>query len=178
MNFDRRIDKLESENVLAVGKMKAESIEEWRKQNYERIRWEMFLELWGPDSDWYSVGENPASVEDHACAAYKDLFTRALSKYKGHIVDFDPMTGEERAFAFAIEEFFASLSDRGLLSDCLGNYGSDLPSATLDIDLAKMRIEKEGLEWLQITWSKEQQKALEKLVFGEFISENFVPGGE
>ena len=182
----KRVGRLEvksahSIEVLAEAqrKMKIAAREQWRKDNCESKGWQMFLSLYGPDSDYYKFDPDPedpqACEETVAQIAYSEQFRDILKHYEGDIVNYGPMKGPcLGAFAFAIELFYGALDSSTLIERYLFQYGGDIPSFTPLIDLAKMKIEESGLEWMQISYRDEMQQSLEESLFGEFLSENFM----
>ena len=140
----------------------------------------MFLSLYGPDSDYYKFDPDPEDIQ--ACRTKRFLPNWILRDVQGDSKvlrrRYRELWSHERsplgAFAFAIELFYGALDHSTLLETYLRQYGSDLPCNTSLIDLAKMKIEESGLEWMQIAYSHEMQRSLEESLFGEFLSANFM----
>lgn len=182
----KRVGRLEVKSAGSIEalaeaqrKMKIAAREQWRQDNNESKGWQLFLFLYGPDSDYYKFDPDPedqqACEEKVAQIAYSEQFRDVLKHYEGDTVNYGPMKGPcLGAFAFAIELFYGALDSSALLCAYLRQYGGDLPAYTSLIDLAKMKIEESGLEWMQISYSDEMQQSLEESLFGEFLSENFM----
>lgn len=177
MTLSKRVSKLEIKSADAIKAMaeveklkRIAAREQWRKDNYQLMRWRMFMSLYGPDSDWYKCPD-PEPEE----LAYAEAFREILKHYTDEqYVNYEPMTTAEKGFAFVVEQFFKDLGDDDLLYSYLWQYGSDLPSNTPLDTLAKLKIEADGLEWLQICYNDEQQEALEGELFEDCLSENFM----
>ncbi len=179
----KQIDRLEVKSARSIEALaEAQRIaarEQWRQDNHESKGWQMFLSLYGPDSDYYTFDPDPEDLQ--ACAekvaqiSYSKQFGDVLKYYNGDIVNYGPMKGLcFGAFAFAIELFYDALDKSTLLETYLFQYGDDLPCNTPLIDLAKAKIAESGLEWMQICSCDEMQQSLEESLFGEFLSENFM----
>src|SRR5512138_994366 len=147
LTASKRMSRIEVKSADAIGALaeeerrkRIEAREQWRKDNHDVIRWKMFLDLWGPDSNWYTFDpdpENPKSGAEYiAQIAYSEQFRDVLKHYDGCIVDYSHMKGCNGAFAYAIEAFYSSIGDYDLLTDYLSLYGDDLPANTPHIDLA------------------------------------------
>ena len=84
----------------------------WREANSERLEWEMFLRVHGPEAvevteEDIGKTEDPERKEEiKAELAYKKLIQKVLAHYKeGWIVDYENMDETEKAFAWLLEEF-------------------------------------------------------------------------
>jgi hypothetical protein len=186
LTASKRVSRLEVKSAGSIEalaeaqrKMKIAAREKWRQDNHGSQGWQLFLSLYGPDSDYYKFDpdpEDPRTCEETvAQIAYSEQFRDILKHYEGDTVNYGPMKGPYLgAFAFAIELFYGTLDSSTLLETFLHQYGGDLPAYTPLIDLAKMKIEESGLEWMQISYSDEMQQSLEESLFGEFLSENFM----
>lgn len=180
----KRIGRIEVKSADAIQALaeeerrkKAEALNEWRKENHDRLRWQMFLAIYGPESDWFRTPDGGDPIDIVAETAYAAKFKQMLAKYyDGHLVDFGRVKGlEDGAFCEAIELFYGAINDSVLLECFLLNLNvGDGPDDLLR--LAREKITKDGLEWLQICYSTEGQQSLEESFFGEFLSEDFVPG--
>jgi len=186
LTASKRVSRVEIKSAGALQtlaeeqrKKKIEAREQWRKDNHERIRWQMFLSLYGPDSDWCTFDPDPedhdSCVEKVAEIAYSAQFRDVLKHYNDHLVDYSHMRGCEGAFAFAIELFYEGMADADLLKKALCHYGAELPSNTPYIELAKKKIAEHGLEWMQIAYSDEMQQIIEEQAIGSWISKDFFP---
>ncbi len=183
MTIGKRVSRLEIKSADSIGAMaeaernkKIEARNKWREDNHVRIRWHMFLELFGPDSDWYKTPDvsQPCVIGE---IAYAEMFRKVLAEhYDDHIVNYGKMKGlEVPAFVQAIEMFFEQIDDYDLLTSYLAYISGDLPARTPLEDVAALKIAKDGLEWLQIAWNDEMQLRLENHAFGEWISKDFSP---
>jgi hypothetical protein len=136
----------------------------WREANSERIRWEMFLRNYGPDSfDW--LKEKPESAEDEAAFAHREMLQRVLNHFKGHIVDYDSMSYEERAFAHLFEDLFLVIDDYDLLDEDIDHW-RDVLELEISVPFVEVlrRIDEHlgNSDWREICYREEKQRHLMK----------------
>ncbi len=112
-NLDRRASRLEdSLEHLRLQKAKEER-EAWRQANSERLKWEMFLRVHGPESvevtenDLEKTSDPDRKEEIKAELAFKKLCQQVLSHYDGWVVRYDNMNETEKAFAWLLESLYA-----------------------------------------------------------------------
>ena len=110
--LDRRASKLEDSMARLRQQKETEERKAWREANSERLEWEMFLRVHGPEAvevteEDIGKTEDPERKEEiKAELAYKKLIQKVLAHYKeGWIVDYENMDETEKAFAWLLEEF-------------------------------------------------------------------------
>lgn len=112
-DLDRRASKLEDSMAQLRQQKDAEERAAWRRENSERLQWEMFLRVHGPESvevtekDLEEAKDDPERQEEiKAELAFKRLSQKVLAKYKdGWIVDYAAMDEAEKAFAWLLDCF-------------------------------------------------------------------------
>jgi len=106
----------------------------WREANSERLRWEMFLRVHGPDSvevteeDLEKTDDSERKAEIEAELAFKTFCQRVLSHYDGHQVKYEKMKEGEKAFAWLLEAFH-------LYEDTYSLFMRDLENWVYKLDL-------------------------------------------
>jgi hypothetical protein len=172
-NLDRRASKLEDSMECLRRQKEAEERAAWRRENSERLRFEMFLRQYGPGEnfDWArKTNEDKersaeAQAEAEAALAHEDMIRRILAHYdKEAVVNFTSMDTNEKAFAHLFEDLFLVVDDNDLfISDTEyweDELGLDLPSF---VDLIKAIDEHTGSsDWRQICYLEERQHDLLK----------------
>ena len=174
--LDRRASKLE-DSMDGIRRQKgADERKAWREANSERLKWEMFLRNYGPESiDWTDdcIEKYPDEKEDiKAGIACREMLRRVLAKYKGHVVDYETMDDTEKAFAYLLEEF-------GMCMDTYRLFDSDLyrwlDKLGLDeirpsfVELIKAIGERIGSsDWREICFLQENQDGMIKRLFENY----------
>jgi hypothetical protein len=171
-DIDKRIGELEIQAEPSRRKMEREARIQWRKDNSQRLRWEMFLRVWGPDSDWYGT---PGEDEPDEIRAYRSMLKRVLKHYNGQpdlfeesAFDYDKMRHDEKAFAYVFNGRFIDIEDHKLM-DCdihnqCGRLGiNDNPHVNPLSELIKViDTDMGGSDWRQICYTEEQQQELDE----------------
>lgn len=174
--LDRRASKLE--DSLGYIKQQREREEEavWRKENSERLRWEMFLRHFGSrDSfNWArrSLEDPENDAETHAEAEAALSLEESLQRVLSHTdsdgnLDYQSMNSSDKAVANLLNTLFLVVDDTYLFKMDLERWrdilGLDLPPF---IELIKAIDTHLGSSnWRQICCLEESQKQLLKTMF-------------
>lgn len=172
-NLDRRASKLEDSMESLRRQKEAEERAAWRRENSERLRFEMFLRHYGPGEnfDWARATKEDkergveGQADAEAALAQEDMLRRILTHYdEDGVVNYTSMDTNEKAFANLFEELFLVADDNDLFSMDIEHWeyklGLDLPSF---VDLIKAIDEHIGSsDWRQICYLEERQLDLLK----------------
>lgn len=171
--LDRRASKLEDSLDYVKRQKEAEERAAWRRENSERLRFEMFLRRYGPGEnfDWARATKEDkerdaeAQADAVAALAHEDMLQKILTHYdKEGVVDYSSMDTNEKAFAHLFEELFLVADDDDLFMSDIEHWEDkldlDLPSF---VDLIKAIDEHTGSsDWRQICYLEERQHSLLK----------------
>jgi hypothetical protein len=171
--LERRASKLEDSMDRIRRQKEAEERAAWRRENSERLRFEMFLRQYGPGEnfDWARTTKEDkergveAQADAEAALAHESMLQKILTHYdKEGVVNYSPMDTNEKAFAHLFEELFLIVDDNDLFRADIEYWedklGLDLPPF---VDLIKAIDEHTGSsDWRQICYLEEKQHILLK----------------
>ena len=171
--LERRTSKLEDSMESLRQKKEADERMAWRRENSERLRFEMFLRRYGPGEnfDWARATKDDKERDAEARAeavvtlAQEDMLRRILTHYdENGVVSYTRMDTNEKAFANLFEELFLAVDDNNLFLSDIEHWEDkldlDLPSF---VDLIKAIDEHTGSsDWRQICYLEERQHSLLK----------------
>jgi hypothetical protein len=172
--LDRRASKLEDSMDHLRRQKEAEERNAWRQENSERLQWEMFLRVHGPDSievteeDIEKASDPENKEEIKAEVACKKMLQRVLAKYDGWIVDYGAMDETEKAFAVLLESFHIYENVYNLVRLDLDNweYKLDLKPELSFVEEIKAIDEHIGSsDWREVCYLQENQDAVMERLF-------------
>jgi hypothetical protein len=204
LTVNRRVTQLEVKNAGTIKSMadelRAKELEAWRAKNYNRISWELFVLIKGPqlehpdnyiydDSDREGpfAEQNKAYVDSHL--AFFDMIDRVMKHRfdeEGFLRKSKMSTKEEMAFAVCFEELFWStdtedgmLLKRGICDQAIAlGFGSALHDGEMSVAEVVEKIDEHrgGPEWRQICDTNADQEALDVSLGIPTITETPPPG--
>ncbi len=171
--LDRRASKLEDSLEHIKQQREREEAAVWRKENSERLRWEMFLRHFGPgDSfNWArgSLEEPGKDSEAHAEAEAALSLEESLKRVLSHTdsdgnLDYQSMDSSDKAVANLLNTLFMVVEDSYIFKMDLEHWGDtlglDLPPFLELIKAVDAHLGSPN--WRQICCLEESQKALLK----------------
>jgi len=175
--LDRRASKLEDSMARLRQQKETEERKAWREANSERLMWEMFLRVHGPESvevteeDIEKTNDPESKEEIKAELAYKKLIQKVLAHYKGGwIVDYGNMDETEKAFAWLLEEFHV-FEDRENLFEMDYERWTDKLNIKPDVPFVEAirAIDKHvgSSDWREICYLQVHQDAMMENLFEE-----------
>jgi len=176
-NLGRRASRLEDSLAYLRQQKEPEERKAWREANSERLQWEMFLRVHGPES--VEVTEEDIEKTDYperkeeikAELAYRKLIQKVLPHYKdGWIVNYENMDETEKAFAWLLEEFHVYEDREDLFRRDYEQWGYKLNigSGVPFVEAIKA-IDKHigNSDWREICYLQEHQDAMMENLFEE-----------
>jgi hypothetical protein len=173
--LERRTSKLEDSLEHVKRQKEAEERKVWREANSERLQWEMFLRVHGPDSveateaDIDKTDDPESKEEIKAELAYKKLAQKILLYYEdGWLVHYEKMDDTEKAFARLLEEFHIYESKETLFEQDLDQWAYKL-NIKPDVPFVEaIRAIDEHIgspDWREICYLQEHQDAMIEQAF-------------
>lgn len=188
LTVNRRVTQLEVKNAGTIKSMadelRAKELEAWRAKNYNRISWELFVLIKGPqlehpdnyiydgsDREGPFAEQNKAYVDSHL--AFFDMIDRVMKHRfdeEGFLRKSKMSTKEEMAFAVCFEELFWSIDEKDLLTSGIVHqaialdYGVALYEGEITIAEVVKKIDehRSGPEWRQICDTNADQEAIDR----------------
>jgi len=173
-SLDRRASKLEDSMDHLRRQKEAEERKAWREANSERLQWEMFLRVHGPDSIEYTEEDiEKASDPDYkeeikAEMACKKMLQRVLAKYDGWIVNYETMDETEKAFAVLLENFHIYENVFDLFRLDLETWGDKLdlkPELSFVEEIKAIDEHTGSSDWREVCYLQEKQDAVMEHLF-------------
>lgn len=164
--LDRKISKLDESMDYLRRQKAAEERAAWRRENSDRLKWEMFLRNHGPSSiEWTEEDIKKYTLEEEdikAGIACRAIMQRVLAKYKdGWQVDYAAMDETEKAFAFLLEEFNIYVDFYNLLERDFENLycklGLDEARSPFLEVLKAVDAHMGGSDWREVCYRQEAQ---------------------
>jgi hypothetical protein len=167
--LERRTSKLEDSLEHVKRQKEAEERAAWRRENSERLRFEMFLRHYGPGEDNFGWAKRcladkerdaEAHAEAEAALAHEAMLQQILTHYdENGVVNYTRMDTNEKAFAHLFEELFQVTDDDELFRYDIEYWeyklGLDFPPF---VDMIKAIDEHTGSsDWRQICYLEERQ---------------------
>jgi hypothetical protein len=173
-SLDRRASKLEDSMHHLRRQKEAEERKAWREANSERLQWEMFLRVHGPDSIEYTEEDiEKATDSDYmeeikAEMACKKMLQRVLAKYDGGIVNYGAMDETEKAFAVLLENFHIYENVFDLFRLDLETWGDKLdlkPELSFVEEIKAIDEHTGSSDWREVCYLQENQDDVMERLF-------------
>jgi len=177
-NLERRTSKLEDAMDYLKRQKETEERKAWREANSERLNWEMFLRVHGPESvevteeDLEKTDNLERKEEIRAEIAYKKLCQKVLSHYAGWIVKYENMDETEKAFAYLLELFYAFQDTYSLFELDLDHWqyklGFDETRPPFVEFIRTIDEHMGGSDWREVCYLQESQDAIMERLFQNY----------
>ena len=172
--LERRTSKLEDSMDRLRRQKEAEERKAWREANSERLHWEMFLRVHGPDSIEYTeediekANDSDFKEEIKAEMACKKMLQRVLAKYDGWIVNYEAMDETEKAFAVLLENFHIYENVFDIFRLDLETWGDKLdlkPELSFVEEIKAIDEHTGSSDWREVCYLQENQDAVMERLF-------------